>query len=107
MSQTIAELRFQREARQLRLVFEDMTTADIPFELLRLDSPSAEVQGHGGQRPTIPTGKETIGILEATPVGHYAVRITFDDGHDSGLFTWTYLKELSEEPEARLARLKA
>ena len=67
----------------------------MSFERLRTESPSAEVQGHGvGQKRTI-TGKENVGVTAAHPVGRYAVQIVFDDGHDSGLFTWDYLRELA------------
>ncbi len=85
------EIRYRREARVLAVVFDDGAAFDLPAELLRVESPSAEIQGHGpGQKTTI-GGKRSVGILRIEPVGHYAVRIAFDDGHDSGLFTWDWL----------------
>ena len=101
------ELRFRKETRTLHIVFDSAETAEIPFELLRVASPSAEVRGHGASKPPPVRGKEMVGVTAAEPVGHYAVRITFDDGHDSGLFTWAYLKELAQDPQARLAAQKA
>ena len=67
---------------------------ELPFEYLRVNSPSAEVQGHGPGQKVVVTGKEAVQITRVEPVGHYAVRLVFDDGHDSGLFTWKYLREL-------------
>jgi DUF971 family protein len=70
---------------------------------LRVASPSAEVQGHGGARPAPLYDKANVDVLSADPVGHYALRIRFDDGHASGLFTWAYLSELSENADQKLA----
>jgi len=79
--------------------FDDGATFELPFEYLRVNSPSAEVQGHGpGQRVTV-TGKENVGIRAVEPIGQYAVRLVFDDGHDTGLYTWKYLYELGERRE--------
>ena len=86
------ELVFQRAAKSLRITFDDGATADIAFEKLRVESPSAEVQGHGNKR--VVTGKANVGVIDARPVGRYAVRIVFDDGHDTGIFSWDYLREL-------------
>lgn len=86
------ELVFRREAKMLHIDFEDGATVDIPFEKLRVESPSAEVQGHGNKR--VVTGKANVGVVDAKPVGRYAVRIIFDDGHDTGIFSWDYLREL-------------
>ncbi|MBI1340578.1 DUF971 domain-containing protein [bacterium] len=98
------ELRFRATARVLRISFDDGFAGDIPYELLRVESPSAEVQGHGGpSRPPPPAGKRHVGVVSADPVGRYAVRIRFDDGHATGLFTWTYLRELAQDPAGRLA----
>lgn len=75
--------------------FADGAAADIPAETLRVESPSAEVQGHGpGQKKAV-IGKENIAIMYVQPVGHYAVRLVFDDGHDTGLYTWDYLRKLA------------
>jgi DUF971 family protein len=92
MSAWPRELVFRREAKSLHIVFEDGALADIPFERLRVESPSAEVQGHGKKR--VVTGKAQVGVVDAKPVGRYAVRIVFDDGHDTGIFSWDYLREL-------------
>lgn len=89
-------LTFSRAERCLNIRFDDGKSFAIPFETLRVESPSAEVQGHGpGQKQAV-TGKGQVDILEAEPVGRYAVRLIFDDGHDSGLFTWDYLYQLGE-----------
>lgn len=101
------ELRFQRAEKRLRIGFEDGKTYDIPFELLRVESPSAEVQGHGPGDKTLVVNKGDVGVVSAERVGHYAVRIVFDDGHDSGLFTWAYLRGLGENAAALLADYRA
>jgi DUF971 family protein len=89
------ELRVNPGRTALNIVFEDGAEAIIAAEKLRVQSPSAEVRGHGGQRPPPVTGKENVKITRLEPVGNYAVRIVFDDGHDSGLYSWDYLKDLS------------
>ncbi len=87
-------------------MFEGGRAAEIPFELLRVQSPSAEVQGHAG-RKTLQPGKRRVGVTGAEPVGAYAVRIIFDDGHNSGLFTWDYLAKLGDDPQGQLAAYNA
>lgn len=95
------ELRLDKDKRVLTVSFEDGQSFALPAELLRVLSPSAEVQGHSeAQRVTV-AGKKSVGILRLEPVGNYAVRIVFDDGHDTGLFVWAYLRELGENREAR------
>ena len=89
------ELVFRRDARVLHIAFDDGVAADIPFERLRVESPSAEVQGHGPGEKRIVRGKEKVGVIEAHAVGRYAVRIVFDDGHDTGIFSWDYLRKLA------------
>lgn len=97
------QLVFKSAERALFITFENGVERRIPFELLRVESPSAEVQGHGpGQKKWL-TGKQAVDVTRADPVGRYAVRLTFSDGHDSGIFSWDYLHELGEDPEARLA----
>lgn len=86
-------------SRVLEVAFSDGATFRIPFELMRVYSPSAEVQGHGPGQEVLQTGKRNVALLELEPVGHYAVRPTFSDGHDSGLFTWQYLYELGRDQE--------
>ena len=79
------------QSRVLEIGFSDGKTFRIPFELMRVYSPSAEVQGHGPGQEVLQTGKREVTVVEIEPVGNYAVKPTFSDGHDSGLFTWEYL----------------
>ncbi len=88
------ELRYSRPDRMLRVTFDDGVVCDISATRLRVDSPSAEVQGHGPGQKVVVTGKENVQIVEMQPVGHYAVRLIFDDGHQTGIYTWPYLKQL-------------
>ncbi len=101
------DLHFDRARRVLAVSYDDGATVEIPFELLRVESPSAEVQGHGAGGKRLVRGKADVNVRDAEPVGHYAVRIVFDDGHDSGLFTWDYLRRLGEESATRLAAYRA
>ena len=95
------ELRVSKDRKLLSVTFPDHRPFELPAELLRVASPSAEVQGHSPeQRVTVP-GKRNVAILKIEPVGNYAVRITFDDFHDTGIFTWNYLHTLGHEKEAR------
>lgn len=97
------ELRVSRDLRVLNVTFNDGRGYPLSAEMLRVLSPSAEVQGHGpGQKVTVP-GKRNVGIGSVTPTGNYAVRIGFDDGHNSGIYTWTYLRELGEDGERQFA----
>ncbi|HSI58403.1 MAG TPA: DUF971 domain-containing protein [Ideonella sp.] len=97
---TPTALTVHQASRVLEVGFSDGQTFRIPFELLRVFSPSAEVQGHGPGQETLQTGKRQVGIVGIEPVGHYAVKPTFSDGHDSGLYTWVYLYELGAQQEA-------
>jgi len=90
-----------QSSRVLEVAFEDGARFRIPFELLRVYSPSAEVQGHGPGQETLQTGKREVLITAIAPVGHSAVQPQFSDGHDSGIFTWEYLYQLGAD-EARL-----
>ena len=90
------QLRFSRADKALHVAFDDGKRFAIPFQTLRVESPSAEVQGHGPGEKRIVTGKENVLVTAAEPVGRYAVRLVFDDAHDSGLFTWDYLYALGE-----------
>jgi DUF971 family protein len=83
-----------QQSKVLELGYEDGSTYRLPFEFLRVLSPSAEVRGHGPGQETLQTGKRNVSILSIEPVGHYAIKPTFTDGHDSGLFSWDYLFEL-------------
>lgn len=80
-----------QQSRVLELSYEDASVYRLPFEFLRVVSPSAEVQGHGPGQETLQTGKREVLISSLEPVGHYALRPTFSDGHDSGLYSWEYL----------------
>lgn len=101
------DLVFDREAKLLRIAFDDGARFDIPFELLRVESPSAENKGHGGAATPPPvTGKANVGVVSAEPVGRYAVRIVFDDGHDTGLYSWDLLYELGRDRDVSLARYR-
>ena len=88
------ELNFSRAERVLTIAFDDGVSFKLPAEYLRVESPSAEVQGHGASQKQLVAGKRKVGFSAVEPVGRYAVRIVFDDGHDTGLFSWTYLHQL-------------
>ena len=97
------ELRVSKDKRLLTISFDDGEAFDLSAEYLRVTSPSAEVQGHSpAQRKTVP-GKRNIEIMKMEPVGNYAVRITFTDLHDTGIFSWAYLRELGVEHGERWA----
>ena len=98
-----SELRVSKDRRTLTVVFDGQPPAALPAEALRVMSPSAEVQGHSPeQRVTVP-GKRHIAIAGVEPVGNYAIRIVFDDGHDTGIYSWTYLHELAADLDRRWA----
>jgi DUF971 family protein len=98
------EVRLQKDRRGLQVTFEGGVSFTLPAEYLRIESPSAEVQGHGpDERKTVP-GKREVEILEVLPVGHYAVRLVFDDMHSTGIYTWDYLHELGREQGARFQK---
>ena len=88
------ELRIKDNGRSFSMLLESGEAIVIPAELLRVESPSAEVKGHGPGQETLVWGKRNVLIVSAEPVGNYAVRLKFNDGHDTGLFTWAYLAEL-------------
>jgi DUF971 family protein len=81
----------------LDVTFDDGTRFELPFEYLRVYSPSAEVRGHGAGQETLQLGKDQVGIRQVEPIGNYSVRLIFDDGHDTGLYTWPYLYELGRD----------
>lgn len=94
------ELKVSADRRTLRAVFDDGRAYDLSAEMLRVRSPSAEVQGHSpAQRVTV-GGKRDVTIANVLPIGNYAVKLVFSDGHDTGLFTWSYLSEAGENAEA-------
>jgi DUF971 family protein len=88
------------QSKVLEIGFSDGAQFRIPFELMRVYSPSAEVQGHGPGQEVLQTGKRNVSIAEIEPVGNYAVKPTFSDGHESGLFTWEYLYFLGSQQDA-------
>lgn len=100
---TLTEIRLNRAEKRLELAWDDGARFVLPAEYLRVESPSAEVQGHGpGQRVTVP-GRRHVGIMRVEPVGHYGVRIVFDDLHDTGIYSWSFLRQLAEEQDDRWA----
>jgi len=101
------EIKLRTRSRLLEVVFEDGARYLLPFEYLRVHSPSAEVKGHGPGQEVLVTGKQNVGIRAVEPVGQYAVKLVFDDGHDSGLYTWGYLHELGERQSEYWARYQA
>jgi DUF971 family protein len=98
------EIRLRRASRLLEVRFDDGSHFELPFEYLRVHSPSAEVKGHGPGQETLVLGKQDVGIAAVDPVGQYAVKLVFDDGHDTGLFTWKYLHELGRDQAPNWAR---
>ena len=97
------EITLAKDKRALRVAFDDGTSFELPAEYLRVESPSAEVQGHSpAERKTVP-GKREVQIIGVEPVGNYAVRLQFDDMHQTGIYSWPYLRSLGEEREARWA----
>jgi DUF971 family protein len=91
------EIRVKRAEHRFEVDYDDGVTIDLPAELMRVESPSAEVQGHHIAEKRIVAGKRDVAIVAVEPVGNYAVRVRFDDGHDTGIFTWQYLRHLYEE----------
>ncbi len=91
------DLRWSKATKALTVVFDDGVEFVLPAEYMRVHSPSAEVRGHGAAERQIVPGRRHVGIIKIEPVGNYAVRIHFDDLHDTGLFTWAYLRELGEK----------
>lgn len=108
---TPLDLTVHAKSRVLEVAFSDGARFRIPFELMRVYSPSAEVQGHGPGQETLQTGKRDVTLLGLEPVGHYAVKPLFSDGHDTGIFSWDYLYELGQHQDRLwadyLARLAA
>ena len=111
MSATPVEIKLRKTSRLLAVQFDDGRSFSLPFEYLRVYSPSADVTGHGPGQEVLQTGKEDVQVTSVEPIGHYAVRLVFDDGHNTGLYTWKYLYELGEQHaekwQAYLDRLKS
>jgi DUF971 family protein len=96
-------IELRQKSKTLHVQFADQAAFDLDFEYLRVYSPSAEVKGHGPGQETLQTGKRDVQIMTLEAVGQYALKPTFSDGHDSGLYTWAYLRELGETREAKWA----
>jgi DUF971 family protein len=107
----IDEIKLRVKSRLLEVSFADGGRYELPFEYLRVHSPSAEVQGHGPGQEVLVTGKQEVRVTAAEPVGNYAVRLHFDDGHNTGLYTFGYLYELGTQQQAKwqkyLARVES
>jgi DUF971 family protein len=100
------DIRIRTQSRLLEVHFDDGAHFALPFEYLRVFSPSAEVQGHGGGEGLLVTGKQSVGIARVEPVGNYALRLCFDDGHDTGLYSWSVLHALGRGLEANWTRYR-
>lgn len=90
---------YHKTAKTLELSYPGNVAATVPAELLRVYSPSAEVRGHSESERVLQTGKKHVGITSIEPVGNYAIRIVFDDGHDTGIYSWAFLKDLADDQE--------
>jgi DUF971 family protein len=105
-----SSIKLRTKSRLLEVTFDDGVTFELPFEYLRVYSPSAEVRGHGPGQETLQLGKHNVGVRAVEPVGNYAIKLVFDDGHDTGLYSWPYLRELGSQREEKwqhyLTRLK-
>ena len=101
------EIKLHQTSRVLEIAYSDGRAFKLPYELLRVYSPSAEVRGHGPGQETLQVGKRDVTIAEVEPVGHYAIQPRFSDGHESGIFSWDYLYELGTEQDALWERYLA
>lgn len=95
-----AEITLHQKSKLLEIAFDDGARYRFPYEFLRVHSPSAEVRGHGPGQEALQTGKKDVALLNVQPSGSYAIKLTFDDGHDSGLYTWEYLHGLGKHQDA-------
>lgn len=103
----VKALKLRRASRTLEVTFADGRLAALPLEYLRVFSPSAELWGHGRSEPLLVGGKRAVNVARVEPVGRYAVKLVFDDGHDTGLFSWAVLDRLARDYEANWARYEA
>jgi DUF971 family protein len=99
MSEQPKEIKLHQQSRLLEITFSDDVCYQLPYEFLRVYSPSADVSGHGPGQEVLQTGKIAVGVSAVTPVGSYAVQIDFDDGHDTGLYTWEFLYKLGRNQD--------
>lgn len=102
-----SEIVLHRASRVLEIAFDTGERFRLPFEYLRVESPSAEVQGHGPSQKVLVPGKQNVMVTAIEPVGHYAVSLNFDDGHDTGIYSWDWLLGMGREQETRWARYLA
>lgn len=108
MSDVIAtQIKLRQRSRLLEVHFDNGSCFELAFEYLRVHSPSAEVQGHGAGEMLLVLGKQNVGISAVEPIGQYAIRLVFDDGHNTGLFTWKYLYELGSQRDQKWAAYRA
>lgn len=103
-NRTPSDLKLHRQSASLELVYGDGESYRLSAEYLRVHSPSAEVRGHGRGQEVLQVGKRKVGFTDIEAMGNYAIRLTFDDGHDSGIYSWDYLYELCSEHDARWRR---
>lgn len=101
------EIRLEKTKDRLQIAFDDGTAAQLSAELLRVESPSAEVQGHGADQKITPAGKEAVKIISIEAVGNYAIRIGFDDGHSTGIYSWDLLYDYAIRQDALMAAYRA
>ena len=99
MTSAPADIRLHQKSRMLELDYGNNETYQLSCEFLRVNSPSAEVRGHGGAGGSLPTGKKLVNITAIEPVGHYAIQLVFSDGHDSGIYSWDYLYDLCQRQD--------
>jgi DUF971 family protein len=99
MTEQPTEITLHQQSRELEIAFADGLRSKLPFEFLRVNSPSAEVRGHGIGQEVLQVGKRNVNVLNIEPVGSYAIKIDFDDGHDTGLYSWEYLRHLCEHQD--------
>ena len=100
-ARTATSIKLRKQSRVLEVAFDDGLRFELSFEYLRVYSPSAEVRGHGPGQETLQLGKHEVQVVKVDPIGNYAVRLVFNDGHDTGLYTWGYLYELGETQSAK------
>ncbi len=98
------EIKLHQASRVFEIAFANGRSFRLPYEFLRVHSPSAEVRGHGPGQETLQTGKRDVTITTVEPIGHYALRPTFSDGHDTGIYSWDYLYDLGERQDAMWQR---
>ena len=99
MTEQPTEIKLHQHSRILEIIFADGAHYRLPYEFLRVHSPSAEVRGHGPGQEVLQVGKINVGVSDVAPVGSYALKISFDDGHDSGLYSWEYLYDLGKNQD--------